>query len=121
MISLSNFCKIMIIQISFFCITTSLSYASTTSDANSKCEYIDAKGDLRLSTTCIVNFGILSVEGGARYILTFPNKTQVIIYETDKGSTANGTPSQISHGGNGRVAVVTNNGEVFVFSTPLDN
>lgn len=99
---------------------TQEAYSSTTTDTNSKCVYVDPKGDVRLSTACNVNFGILSVDGGARYILTFPNKTQVTIYETKEGSTVNGIHSEIAHG-NGQIAAVTKKGEVFIFSIPLDN
>ena len=89
--------------------------ASTTMEYESSCEYFDAKGK-QLSKTCIVNFGIIGVDRGLRYILMFPNKTEVWIYHySESGETkANGIPASIAFGKN-KVVVVTEQDEIFIF------
>jgi|GEM_PF-4390326 len=105
----------------FFMLPWGLAMASTTEDINSKCTYIDAKGDVKFATACRVSFGLTSVKGdSARYTLTFANKNEVTIFETANSATVNGVPAEIAHG-NGRLSAVTNKGEVFIFSIPTED
>ncbi|MDJ0729601.1 MAG: hypothetical protein QNJ33_06360 [Crocosphaera sp.] len=89
-------------------------YGSTTVDYSSFCHYIDSKGQLSTSTTCQVNFGIVGVDRGLRFILTFPNGAEVWIYDLKGKCTANNIPCKLMISGN-NVAVITEEGEVFVF------
>ena len=89
--------------------------ANTTVEYPSQCEYFNAEGTLQASTTCNVNFGIIGVDRGTRYILTFPDGAEVWIYDyVDGGTEANGIPSDMAVAG-GNVVLATEEGEVFIF------
>lgn len=89
--------------------------ASTTEDYSSPCKYFNSDGNLQASNTCNVNFGTLSVAGGARFIVTFPNGAEiVVILPVDGEAETNGIPSDIAIAG-GNVVVATEQGEIFIF------
>ncbi|MEL6381052.1 MAG: hypothetical protein AAFQ89_00985 [Cyanobacteria bacterium J06626_18] len=89
--------------------------ASTTVDYSSPCEYFNAEGTLQATTTCNVNFGIIGVDQGTRFILTFPDGAEVWIYDYVDGETqANGVPSDMAIAGD-NVVLATEDGEVFIF------
>ncbi|MGF1522496.1 MAG: hypothetical protein ACFBSF_09295 [Leptolyngbyaceae cyanobacterium] len=84
-------------------------------DYSSPCEYFNAEGNLQASTTCNVNFGIIGVDRGTRFVLTFPDGAEVWIYDYVDGETeANGIPSEMAIAG-GNVVLATEEGEVFIF------
>lgn len=88
--------------------------ASTTVDYSSPCKYFNAQGKLKFSGTCQVNFGTLGVQGGARFIMTFPNGAEVIIYDKNQIASANNIPADIAIAG-GNIVVTTDEGEIFIF------
>lgn len=89
--------------------------ASTTVDYTSSCKYFDAIGILQVDTTCRINTGSLGAGGGARYIVSFPNQTEVVVYIYQDGKAeTNGIPSDIAIAG-GNVVIATDEGEIFIF------
>lgn len=88
--------------------------ASTTIDYSSPCKYFDVRGDLRFSGTCKVNYGTLGVQGGARFILTFPNGAEVTIYDSRQQASVNNISADLAIAG-GNVVVATDEGEIFYF------
>ena len=89
--------------------------ASTTVDYSSPCKYLNTSGNLQSSTTCNVNFGILGVDGGTRFIVTFPNGAEIVVYDHLSGKAeTNGIPSDVAVAG-GNVVVATEEGEIFIF------
>ena len=81
------------------------------------CKYLAPNGEIQVSTICSVNFGTLGISGGARFIVTFPNNSQIVVYDYVNGKAeTNGIPSDVSVAG-GNVVVATNNGEIFIFKT----
>ncbi len=92
-----------------------IAQASTTVNYPSPCKYFDKSGTLRAATTCKINFGTLSVRGGTRFIVTFPDRAEVVIYiGTDGKVEANRVPSKAAISG-GNVVIATNEGEIFIF------
>ena len=92
-----------------------IAQASTTVNYSSPCKYFDKSGTLRANATCKINFGTLSAQGGARFIVTFPNQAEVVIYiGTDGKVEANRIPSQAAMSG-GNVVIATSEGEIFIF------
>lgn len=68
-------------------------------------------------TNCEISFGTLSVAGGARYIATFLNGSEIVIYvQVDGSASVNGIPAEVAFGG-GKLAAVTENGEIFTLGT----
>ena len=97
-----------------------IAQASTTVNYSSPCKYFDKSGTLRAATTCQINFGTLSARGGARFIITFPDQAEVVIYiSTDGKVEANRVPSQAAIAG-GNVVIATNKGEIFIFKQNRD-
>lgn len=93
-----------------------LANASTTVDYSSPCKYFDASGKLQFSGTCSVNFGTLGVQGGARFIVTFPNSAEVTIYNDGQEAFANHASADVAVAGD-NVVVATVEGEIFIFKT----
>lgn len=92
-----------------------IAQAGTTTTYISPCRYINTQGKVKASTKCNVNFGTLSAAGGARYIVTFPNKAEIAVYIQANGSaTTNGIKSKVVMEGN-NVVVTTKEGEIFTF------
>jgi len=89
--------------------------ASTTVNYLSSCKYIDSKGIIQVDSTCQVNFGMLGVSGGGRYIITFPNGTKVTVYiSQDDSVEVNGINSDAAIAG-GNVVITTEQGEIFIY------
>lgn len=87
--------------------------ASTVATYSAPCRYITAEDILALDTNCEISFGTLSVAGGARYIATFPNGSEIVIYvQVDGSASVNGIPAEVAFGGD-KLAAVTNDGEIF--------
>jgi hypothetical protein len=92
-----------------------IAQASTTMIYTSPCRYINTQGKVKASTKCNINFGTLSAAGGARYIVTFPNKAEIAVYiQTNGSATTNGIKSKVVMEGN-NVVVTTKEGEMFIF------
>jgi hypothetical protein len=102
-----------------FTLLPSAAYASTTIEYSSPCKYFNKAGTLKASTTCRVNYGTLSARGGARFIVTFPDRAKVTIYlYTDGKVETNQIPSQAAIAG-GNVVIATEEGEIFIFKQNL--
>lgn len=93
-----------------------LNNASTTVNYSSACKYFDASGKLRFTGTCRVNYGTLGVQGGARFIVAFPNGAEVTVYDDGQKASANNISADVAVAG-GNVVVATDEGEIFIFQT----
>ena len=93
--------------------------AATSIEYDGYCKYVDSAKKTKYSGKCNINFGIAGVMGdSARYILTFPNKTEVEIYLFKNNLAAvNKTPAKTSINGR-QMTVLTGEDETFVFSLP---
>lgn len=93
--------------------------AATSIEYNGNCKYVDSAKKTKYAGKCSINFGIAGVMGdSARYILTFPNKTEVEIYLLKNNLAAvNRTPAKTSITGK-QMTVLTGEDETFIFSLP---
>jgi hypothetical protein len=113
--------RIFLIILLFAITTINSAYASTTIEYKSLCKYFNSKGVLKFKSTCKVNWGTLGVKCGERFILTFPNGSEVWIYSPIDGtSTANDIEAKISIEDK-RILVKTKEKEIFIFNAPPEN
>ena len=103
----------------------SIASASTTLEYDAECKYFDAKKVLKYSGKCHFNWGVGMespddqghVKTYQRYIMTYPNSTEVWIYINDDDSaTVNDIPAISLKSKKGFEKVITNQGEVFEFT-----
>ena len=103
----------------------SIASASTTLEYDAECKYFDAKKVLKYSGKCHFNWGVGMespddqghVKTYQRYIMTYPNSTEVWIYINDDDSaTVNDIPAMSLESKKGFEKVITNQGEVFEFT-----
>ena len=103
----------------------SIASASTTLEYDAECKYFDAKKVLKYSGKCHFNWGVGMespddqghVKTYQRYIMTYPNSTEVWIYINDDDSaTVNDIPAMSLKSKKGFEKVITNQGEVFEFT-----
>lgn len=91
---------------------------STSVEYPSPCHYIAPNGELKASETCNITYGLIGVTGNSRYIVSFPNKAEVVVIEYANGeATANEIKCEVAVAGNNNVVVATVQGEVFVFQS----
>lgn len=95
-------------------------HASTSTEYESDCKYIDASKKLRFSGKCAMNFGIVGVAGkSVRYILTFPQGNEVVISIFRNGvATVNDAPAKSIRDPKKVMHIVTGSGEEYLFSSP---
>ncbi|MGV0025943.1 hypothetical protein [Phormidesmis priestleyi] len=92
-----------------------VTYASTTVNYPSPCKYFDKRGTLKASTTCQINFGTLGASGGARFIVTFPGRAEVVIYLYINGKVETNQISSKAAIAGGNIVIATEEGEIFIF------
>jgi hypothetical protein len=109
--------KIIFILISVLSLSA---HASTSTEYESDCKYIDASKKLRFSGKCAMNFGIVGMAGkSVRYILTFPEGDEVVISVFRNGvATVNNVPAKSIRDRKRLMHIVTGSGEEYLFSSP---
>lgn len=95
-------------------------HASTATEYESTCKYIDSSKNVRFSGKCAVNFGIVGAAGkSVRYILTFPKGNEVTFFVFGNGTaSANGVPSKSVKNSKQLMHIVTGEEEEYLFSSP---
>lgn len=96
-------------------------YAATTSDYPANCRYANKNKKVKYIGPCNVNFGLAGMNSqyGARYIVTFPNKTEitVLLYENDL-ALINQIPAKRLPSPLKTIRFITGENEDFQFTTP---
>ena len=114
------FLGILILAASLF--VTSIVSASTTLEYTAQCQYFNARQVLKYSGKCHANWGAVMLnlkEAYERYILTYPNSAEIVVYINSDGSvTVNDIPAISLKSKKGFEKVITTEGEVFGFTTP---
>lgn len=93
--------------------------ASTTLEYSAECKYYDANQALKYSGPCKANWGVGMNDGDGyqRYILTYPNGSEVWIYIDSEGdATVNDIAAISLKAPQGFEKVMTTQGEVFEFT-----
>ena len=96
-------------------------YAATSAEYPAVRRYTDKSKKVKYSGPCTGNFGLAGMNSpyGARYIMTFPNKSEITVYlyENDL-ATINDIPAKRLPSPPKTVRFLTGQNEEFQFSTP---
>ena len=99
-------------------IVTTATHASTSTEYETACKYVDPQKKLKFSGKCAANFGVVGSTGRAvQYVITYPTGEVTFLISGSEVS-ANNAPAKSVKNGKKSVHIVTKTGEEYFFSPP---
>ena len=98
-----------------------VAHGATTIEYAATCKYSDKNNRVKYQGPCQANFGVggMTSKFSARYIITFPNKSELVIYVYENDlAIINDVPAKILTSPPKTLRFVTGEREEFQFTTP---